>query len=216
MNILIVSAHHDDLELGCGGTVARFVEEGHKVVSLVLTHSGYSDAQGNAVRDKKAALSEGQKAASILGYELIAHNEDTFDIQVCDANACKILDAITAHNIDTLFTHWQGDTHPAHNRVHALAMQAGRRVSRIFGFAANAYIGSTPFNPTTYVALEEKHWQSKVAALQAYATEFKRTGASWVDYYDRQSLNFGTQTGTPRAEGFVTLKNLWQIGPAGS
>src|SRR5438067_1855179 len=52
MNVLVVSAHHDDLELGCGGTVARLVEQGHRVISLVLTHSGYKNPAGQVIRDR--------------------------------------------------------------------------------------------------------------------------------------------------------------------
>jgi LmbE family N-acetylglucosaminyl deacetylase len=32
MHVLAVGAHPDDLEILCGGTLARFVEEGHEVV----------------------------------------------------------------------------------------------------------------------------------------------------------------------------------------
>jgi LmbE family N-acetylglucosaminyl deacetylase len=35
-NILILSPHTDDAELGCGGGIAKFVEEGHKILWVVL------------------------------------------------------------------------------------------------------------------------------------------------------------------------------------
>ncbi len=215
MNILVVTAHHDDLELGCGGTVARFLEQGHRVVSLVLTHSGYKNSNGEVVRGKEQAIAEGVAAAQKLGYELVAYEEDSMDLPLSDANACKIVDAVSKYQISALFTHWPGDTHPVHQRVTTMAIQASRKVPRVFGFAVNWYIGMTPFHPTTFVRLEERHWQRKIAALSCYESEFGRAGKSWVEYLDRQALNFGVQVGVPRAEGFVTIKNLMEIGRGG-
>lgn len=44
--ILIVAAHPDDEVLGCGGTIARLVEEGYEVYSLIL-------GEGITSRDRK-------------------------------------------------------------------------------------------------------------------------------------------------------------------
>jgi LmbE family N-acetylglucosaminyl deacetylase len=211
MNVLIVTAHHDDLELGCGGTVAKFIEQGHRVVSLVLTHSGYSNAQGVLVRSREDALREATQAAASLGYHLVSGEDDTFDIAVKDANTCRILAAIQDHGIDTIFTHWHGDTHPPHQSVHTMVIHAARRVPRLFGFAVNWYMGSQPFAPQMFVPLSEAHWQQKLRALQSYATEHQRAGNSWVEYFDHQTLNFGRQLGVARAEGFVVYKSLWEF-----
>lgn len=211
MNILVVTAHHDDLELGCGGTLAKLVEAGHRAYSLVLTHSGYRAPDGRDVRLRESALSEGKAAASVLGYELIAHEEDTLDLKVSDANACKILNVVREHGIDTMFTHWPGDTHPVHQRVATMAIQASRGVPRVFGFAVNWYIGPAPFHPTSFFSLEERHWELKIKALRCYQSEFSRMGEEWVAYLDRQTLNLGIPLGVSRAEGFVTFKNLVEV-----
>jgi LmbE family N-acetylglucosaminyl deacetylase len=208
MNVLVVVAHHDDLELGCGSTVARLVEGGHRVWSLVLTHSGYSAPDGTIVRSREQALSEGREAARVLGYELIAHDEDTMDVPVSDANTCKILDAVHTYGIDTVLTHWQHDTHPVHQRIATMTLQACRNVPRVLAFAVNWYVAPNPFWPTTFVAVEQRHWNSKVRALSCYTSEFSRAGAAWVEYQDRETLNYGVRLGVPRAEGFQTVKNL--------
>jgi LmbE family N-acetylglucosaminyl deacetylase len=211
MNILVVSAHHDDLELGCGGTVAKLVERGHRVVSLVMTHSGYRNAEGKLVRSREDASREAQAAAAVLGYELITGVEDTFDIAVSDANICKILSAIQAHKIEAVFTHWHGDTHPPHQAVHTMAVHAARRVPRVFGFPVNWYLGAQPYAPQMFVSLTEAHWEKKIAALECYASEHQRAGNKWVEYFNHQSLNYGTQLGVARAEGFMVYKTLWEF-----
>ncbi len=37
MNILAIGAHPDDIEFGCGGTLLKYSEQGHKVYMLVLS-----------------------------------------------------------------------------------------------------------------------------------------------------------------------------------
>lgn len=211
MNVLVVSAHHDDLELGCGGTVARLIDGGHTVVSLVMTSSGYKAPDGTVVRANEVAAREAQAAARTLGYKLICYDEDTFDVPVSDANICRILDAIREYDIDTLFTHWHGDTHPPHQRINTMALHASRQVPRVFGFAVNWYIGTEPFDPKMFVAISVDQWARKIAALECYESEFKRAGARWVEYCDNKARNFGTTIGAERAEGFVVYKHSWEL-----
>jgi hypothetical protein len=42
MNILAIGAHFDDVEIGCGGTLARMAQEGHNVHVYIATRSGYA------------------------------------------------------------------------------------------------------------------------------------------------------------------------------
>jgi LmbE family N-acetylglucosaminyl deacetylase len=50
MNILALGAHSDDIELGCGGSLARYASLGHNIYLYVATKSGYSDSEGNLIR----------------------------------------------------------------------------------------------------------------------------------------------------------------------
>ena len=43
MNVLAIGAHFDDVELGCGGTIARHAMEGDNVDIFVATVSGFAD-----------------------------------------------------------------------------------------------------------------------------------------------------------------------------
>ena len=211
MKVLVVAAHHDDLELGCGGTVAKLVDGGHNVFSLVMTGSGYSGSDNTVVRSDSDALDEGKRAAKILNYQLQYLDEDTFDITVCDKNIRHILDIIAEHNIDTIFTHWHGDTHPPHQRVGQMALHVSRRIPRVLGFAVNWYIGSAPFSPNHFVPIEESHWNRKMQALRCYESEFRRAGEKWVAYLDNQTSNYGIQIGAKCAEAFIAYKYVWDI-----
>ena len=41
MNVLAIGAHFDDIELGCGGSVAAHVQNNDSVFAYVATKSGY-------------------------------------------------------------------------------------------------------------------------------------------------------------------------------
>ncbi|MHA1995610.1 MAG: PIG-L deacetylase family protein [Candidatus Hodarchaeales archaeon] len=209
MNILVVTAHHDDLELGCGGSVAKFIEEGNKVFSLVMTHSGYQAPDQTIVRAKETASEEAKAAAHVLGYELISFDEDTFDIQVKDSNIVKILKIIQEEKIDTVLSHWHNDTHPPHLKINQMVLHASRNVPRVLGFEVNWYIGKSTFSPNFFIPISEVQWEKKIEALRSYKTEYERIGSKWVDYFDRRTKNFGIQIGVSRAEGFHIYKFLW-------
>ncbi|MEW6729849.1 MAG: PIG-L deacetylase family protein [Acidobacteriota bacterium] len=67
--ILVVSPHPDDLEIGMGGTVARFSATGTRVISLVLT-DGRRSPRSFSCSDAQMAIirkAEVEAAAALLG-----------------------------------------------------------------------------------------------------------------------------------------------------
>ncbi len=62
LDILAIGAHPDDVELGCGGTIAKEVYNGKKVGILDLTRGELGTRGSAEIRDKEAANS-----AKILG-----------------------------------------------------------------------------------------------------------------------------------------------------
>ncbi|MEL0262624.1 MAG: PIG-L family deacetylase, partial [Flavobacteriaceae bacterium] len=63
-DILAFGAHPDDIELGCGGTLAKATQAGKKVVAIDLTQ-GELGTRGSA----ELRLEEATKAAKILGLQ---------------------------------------------------------------------------------------------------------------------------------------------------
>ena len=62
LDILILAAHPDDAELGCGGTIVKHIKSGHKVGVVDLTR-GELGTRGTAqTREKEAA-----ESARLLG-----------------------------------------------------------------------------------------------------------------------------------------------------
>lgn len=67
--ILAVGAHPDDIDIGCAGTVAKYIKEGAEVYYLVLTDGskGSEDPKISNARLIKLRRQEQQKAADLLG-----------------------------------------------------------------------------------------------------------------------------------------------------
>src|SRR5205809_4910352 len=67
--IVAIGAHLDDIELGCGGTLARAVAQGDDVHMIVMSRSGYANYDGKILRSEAEAMEEGAAAARELGVE---------------------------------------------------------------------------------------------------------------------------------------------------
>jgi bacillithiol biosynthesis deacetylase BshB1 len=62
VDILAIGAHPDDVELGCGGTIAKLISEGKKVAIVDLTQGELGTRGTNETRAVEAA-----EASRILG-----------------------------------------------------------------------------------------------------------------------------------------------------
>ncbi len=73
MNILVVVAHPDDPEFFCGGTIARWISEGHAVRYLIVTDGsrGNDDPSISAAQLIALRQQEQHAAARALGVESV-------------------------------------------------------------------------------------------------------------------------------------------------
>ncbi len=71
--VMVVVAHPDDAEFGCGGSVARWAREGNEVTYVILTNGdkGSSDRAITAERLAKIREEEQLNAARTLGVERV-------------------------------------------------------------------------------------------------------------------------------------------------
>ena len=118
MKILAVGAHLDDIELACGGTLAKAVNNGHKVKVLIMSKSGYTNKEGKIQRSNDIAVKEGTQALNTLGISDIEILDfPTKDIPFCSDVVNAIDVVISKYNPDVIFTHHPFDTHQAHEGV---------------------------------------------------------------------------------------------------
>lgn len=71
--ILVVMAHPDDAEFYCGGTIARWAQEGHRVIYCILTsgNRGTKSLDADLEDLKRTRQAEQRQAADLLGVESV-------------------------------------------------------------------------------------------------------------------------------------------------
>jgi LmbE family N-acetylglucosaminyl deacetylase len=69
ITILAIAAHHDDLEFGIAGSVARWVKEGAKVIYVIVTDGGAGSNTPGVIRSELSELrkQEQQAASAVVG-----------------------------------------------------------------------------------------------------------------------------------------------------
>src|SRR5438874_8255470 len=118
MRVLAVGAHPDDLEILCGGTLARFVREGHEVV---MCHATLGD-RGSYVHtsEEVAAIrgKEARRAAEICGAEHATLGLHDVEVDAADpAQRRLVIDLVRETRPDLILTHHPHDYMSDHNEI---------------------------------------------------------------------------------------------------
>lgn len=211
MNILITGAHHDDIELGAGGTLAKLVREGHQVFGLSLTNSETHYDIRNIHRTKEEAFKEAQEAAKIIGVKLLEVPENFLVNNgelVYEVNYMRFLERILdQHKIDLLFCHWQYDMNTDHAAAAKLSIVAGRHLNRILMYRSNWYQPDKAFNGIIYSDISQTI-ETKKKALLAYKSEVKNRGMDWINSFIDANRSLGFGIGVKYAEVFEPIRYL--------
>ena len=208
MNVLAIGAHFDDVELGCGGTLARHVHRGDNVYAYVATVSGFTNQYAEPVRSSEIARSEAEQAMKVLGIrELICGKFKTLQVEFVDELNMEILRIIDTRKIDLVYTHWAGDVHHDHQAVSKASLHGCRHVPRLLMYRSNWYHSTSEFRGNFYTDIAE-HWPAKEAAIRAHASEMQRVGEKWISFFRNEAENAGQRIGVEMAEVFELVKWL--------
>lgn len=146
MNILAIGAHFDDVELGCGGALARHAANGDTVYVYVATVSGFSNQYDQSVRSSQVARAEADAAMEILGVQKMFCGEfKTLQIEFVDPLNIEILKLVQDLKIDMVYTHWVGDIHHDHLALSRASLHSCRHVPRLLMYRSNWYHSTVDF-----------------------------------------------------------------------
>lgn len=145
--VLAVGAHPDDLELACGGTLAKLVDSGHEVRGLVLSRGEQGGNEGLRPR-------EAQQGATFLGLTALRVLDlpDTRLETVGNDMVRAIEDAIREFGPDVIFTHSAHDQHQDHYAVHQATLRAARAHHSILCFESPS--ATREFDPSVFVDID--------------------------------------------------------------
>lgn len=209
MKILAIGAHLDDIEIACGGTLAKAAEAGHNVKVLIMSKSGYTNKEGNIQRSDDVAVREGLNALHTLGIEDIEILDfPTKDIPFSSDVVNAIDLRMSAYNPDVIFTHHPFDTHQAHEGVSKASIAAARRKNTVIFYepitpSGRSYVA---FKPHLYVDIEST-LNKKIESLKCHTSEYNKFGAEdWIEGVRCRCGFRGYEIGKKYAEAFEVLR----------
>lgn len=208
MNILAIGAHFDDVELGCGGALAKHVANGDRVYVYVATDSGFSNQYNQTVRSNESAMKEAREAMQVIGVkELICGQFKTLEVEFVDELNIQILRIVQENAIDMVYSHWAGDIHHDHAAVANASLHSCRHVKKLLMYRSNWYHSAQNFRGNFYVDITN-HWEIKEKAIRAHISEMERTGNQWIRFFKNEAENAGQRIGVELAEVFELVKWL--------
>jgi bacillithiol biosynthesis deacetylase BshB1 len=227
LDLLIFAAHPDDAELGCSGTILKYIAAGKKVGIVDLTR-GELGTRGTAeTRDAETAESN-----RILGLHVRENLEmrDGF-FRNDEEHQLKIIQMIRKYTPEIVFSNALHDRHPDHGKAGDLVNDAlflaglPKIRTQIDGVQQDAfrprllfqYLQDRYIEPDIIVDVTE-FWDKKMECIRAFKTQFFNPDSdeketyistpSFLKVVEARSRNLGKAIGAEHAEGFTSRKLL--------
>ena len=219
-DVLAISAHPDDVELTCGGTLARIAASGRRFGILDLTRGEMGTRGTPEQRDEEA-----KKAAGILG-AAFRRSLDLGDggLRTGRAEELAVVEEIRRARPRIVLAPWPEDRHPDHARAGALvrdaAFYAGLRKIET-GHPAHrpqqVLYFSTMYEhrPDFVVDVSATH-EIKMRAIRAFASQFHDPASkepmtilateSFLAGVEGRARNAGMTIGVAFGEGFRSMR----------
>jgi LmbE family N-acetylglucosaminyl deacetylase len=202
--ILIISPHTDDGELGCGGSIARFVEEGYEIFYAALSCCEKSVPKEYPPDILKIEVNKATKTLGIADPILFE-----YEVREFPRYRQEILDTLIQlrNDIkpDIVFTPSSFDTHQDHKTTREETLRAFKQCT-ILGYEQPW--NNITFQSLAFISINRDHIQKKIAALQCYETQKHRSYLN-PDFIKGLAHTRGTQIEEEFAEAFEVIK--WVI-----
>ena len=225
LDILAIGAHPDDVELGCGATLAKEIARGKKVGILDLTR-GELGTRGTAeIRDQEA-----KAAAEVLGVKM-RHNlefSDGFFVNNV-SHQLEVIKIIRKYRPDLVLCNAVEDRHIDHGKGAQLVEDACflsglRRIETICG--GHKQHAWRPLNVFHYIQWRNLEpdvvvdvtgfMDQKMASVKAYASQIFNpnskepetpiSSTNFLDSIDYRARDLGRLIGTEYGEGFTVSR----------
>lgn len=205
LNVVVVGAHPDDPETGCGGTIAKFAADGHRVTIVYLTRGEAGLRHGDRLTTACLRTAEALNAADVLGVDAVFANQ--IDGQTSDGaeEAAHFTELLSSLLPDVVFCHWPTDTHRDHRTVAALTRNAWEALDRSFTlvhYEVMTGIQTQGFHPNVYVDVSATE-ELKRAAIYAHVCQ---NPDRFYPYHVNIERQRGAESELARAEAFVVVR----------
>ena len=201
--LVVLAPHTDDGELGCGGTIAKVLDEGATVYYVALSTAEQSVPDGFPKNRLEIEVKEATKALGISQDNLTVFHHEVRKLNYVRQEILESLVRLRNEiQPDLVFLPSSKDIHQDHLTV----MQEGIRAfkySTILGY--ELIWNNLSFDTDCFIKLEEEHIDKKINALQCYKTQ---EGKAYMnpDFIKSLATVRGTQIGTKYAEAFEVIR----------
>jgi N-acetylglucosamine malate deacetylase 1 len=203
--VLVMSPHTDDAELGCGGTMARWIEEGAEMFTAAFSTAETSLPPGSKpyrLKDEcHLALDElGVPRSNRFIYdfpvrELGYHRQDVLEEMVKLAREVQP---------EVVLVPSGADLHQDHAVVHQESVRAFRNLT-MMGYELPW--NHITFSTQAFVVLEESHLRRKWAALTKYESQLEMARPYFrYDFIESMARVRGVQVKAPFAEAYEAIR----------
>jgi LmbE family N-acetylglucosaminyl deacetylase len=202
LKVIVAGGHPGDPEYGCGGTVARYTEQGHAVTLLYLNRGeggipGKSGKEAAGIRSAEAA-----KACELLKAKPLFADQIDGQSIVDKAHYDSFARMIEGERPDVLFTQWPIDGHPDHRATSMLCYETWLRMGKSSGFyyyEVSDGEDTLMFSPAEYVDITATEAR-KHAACYAHASQ---SPDRFYALQEQVARFRGVESGVGQAEAFV-------------
>lgn len=204
MNILAIGAHPDDIEIGCAGTLLKYVQKGHNVFLLIMSC-------GEVGGDPKVRKQEQENSAEAMGAKKLYWAEFK-DTQITDDKALinAAENVINEVNPQMVFINYAYDVHQDHRAIAKACLSATRYIKEVLYYEVPT---TQNFNPDIFVDIGDV-LDEKLNLLKIHASQVNRTRIENLSILEiaQSCANFrGFQGRVKYAEGFKPVRILKDI-----
>lgn len=206
MRILILSPHADDAELGCGGSIVKFIEEGCTILWVV-----FSTAEESLPKDLPPDTLKKEFLGVIrdLGLKERDYKIYSFRVRHLHERRQEILEELikmrNGFNPDLVIIPSLNDYHQDHQVVANEAVRAFKTNASIIGYELPW--NHVTFDTNLFIKLNKHHIERKFKILQNYKSQFKKGRIYFSKEYILGLAKVrGTQCNAEYAEAFEVIR----------
>jgi N-acetylglucosamine malate deacetylase 1 len=225
LDILVLAAHPDDAELGCGGTIVKQISLGNKVGVIDFTQ-GELGTRGTAeTRDQEAKDSAKILGLSVRGNLNFRDGYFTND----EAHQLELIRIIRKYQPEIVLANAIYDRHPDHGKGAGLAFDACFYAGLVKIKTTHNRMEQQPWRPKyiyhyiqsqllqpDFVVDVSDFWETKMNAIRAFKTQFYDPNSnepetfisnpSFMKMLESRGQEFGHAIGARYGEGFTVRR----------
>ena len=227
IDVLAIGAHPDDIELACGGTIAKLVTQGYSVALADVTQ-GEMGTRGN----KEIRAKEAQEAAGILGVKTRRNLRiPDGNIEVNKTNIQKLIVLIRELRPTMMIIPHSVERHPDHVHTHHLCKEAWyysglQKLKTTFqGSKQEAYRAHHYFEfmqwhefDSSFIVDITESYEVKMKSVRAHRSQFfnplskepetKLSKPEFLETIETRAKFYGQKIGVRYGEPFMTHHSL--------